>query len=248
MSTHDPQSSESVRPRRLVTPILVKSEKDDPWPEGERLFYLLARDGLYLCRQHEFFRSCVKVEGGPSELLAHREIFEPRFPTIPRSLIERAVGFHTQIAELHGSESAALFAWDPREQRVKLVVPYQTATMSGYRYPIGVHYHPPTTLPEDWVIFGDIHCHVSYAAYASHTDVEDEFHSAGLHIVVGRIWNDPPEFHVEAVVDGQRFRLDLDEISGGYASRRMKVPSQWISRVDIAVPKWGSGSSLYPAS
>jgi len=236
----------------LVTPILVKTGEENPWPEGERLFYLLARDGLYRCRQHEFFRSCVKAEGGPSELAEQEALFEARFPSIPRSLIERAVGFFTQIADLHGSEAAALLAWDRGENRVRLVVPHQTATMSGsrtgYRYPIGVHYDTPHDLPDDWVVFGDIHCHVNYAAYASHTDVQDELHSAGLHIVVGRIWNEPPEFHVEAVVDSKRFVLQLEAVSEGYQRRRLGVESRWIAQVDIEESKWGSYTNPSPAS
>ena len=70
----------------LLTPILVKSDHELAWPERERLFYLLARDGLYLCRQNEFFRSCVKTRSGPSELEEQRTFFEPRFPRIPAAL------------------------------------------------------------------------------------------------------------------------------------------------------------------
>lgn len=236
-------------PPPLLTPIVVKQGSQTPWPEGERLFYLIARDGLYICRQHEFFRSCVKAKAGPSELGPQAPMFEPRFPTIPGEIIERAVGFFTRVADLHGSEAAALLVWDPSESRVRLVVPHQTATMGGmktrYPYPIGVHYDPPTNLPADWVIFGDIHCHVTYSAYASHTDKEDELHSAGLHIVVGHIHEDPPDFHVEAVVDGDRFPLALEDISEGYVERRMEVPQDWLDQIEIEQYTWDYGSTGY---
>ena len=234
------------KPRRksnpLVTPVLPKTGVEMPWPEGERHFFVLAREGLFRCRQHEFFRSCVKAENGPSELASQRPFFEPRFPEIPAAIVEQAVGFFSRIAEIHGSEAAALLVWDRAERRVRLVVPRQTATMGGstpaWRYPVGVHYDPPADLPEEWVVFGDIHCHVGYAAYASHTDIEDELHSAGLHIVVGRISDEPPEFHVEAVVDGQRFVLEPDSVMGGYERRRTNVPKRWIERVEIEQYKW----------
>jgi hypothetical protein len=116
---------------------------------------------------------------------------------------------------------------------------------NGYRYPIGVHYNPPTNLPAAWVIFGDIHCHVTYSAYASHTDKEDELHSAGLHIVVGRIDEDPPDFHVEAVVDGERFALALEDICEGYVERRMKVPERWLEQVEVEQYKWAARASGY---
>ena len=231
-------------PPRLLTPIVVKQGPETPWPDGERLFYSVTQDGLYICRQHEFFRSCVKAKEGPSELGSQTPSFEPRFPAIPREIMERAVGFFTRIAELYGSESAALLVWDSTEGCVRLVVPHQTATMGGMKtkhpYPIGVHYDPPTDMPVDWVVIGDIHCHVNYSAYASSTDKEDELHSAGLHIVVGRIHEDPPEFHVEAVVDGERFDLALDEICEAYVKRHMEVPPEWIEQVEIESYVWGA--------
>jgi proteasome lid subunit RPN8/RPN11 len=242
-------SNLSGRGKPLLTPILVKSEHELVWPERERLFYLLARDGLYLCRQNEFFRSCVKASSGPSELELQKPFFEPRFPKIPAALIEQAVGFFTAIADRHGSEAAALLVWDRSQNQVHLVVPAQIATMGGfgsdYRYPIGVHYDSPGELPQDWVVFGDIHSHVDYAAYASHTDVNDELHSAGLHIVVGRIRAEPPDFHVEAVVDGERFVLEPADIVSGYATRCMTFPEHWLERVEIEPYKPVPYSAIY---
>lgn len=239
------QKEEKVRP--LLTPIVVKQGTETPWLEGKRFFYMLTRDGLFICRQHEFFRSCVKAKAGPSELGEQAPLYEPRFPLIPRSIIEQAVGFFTRVADLHGSEAAALLVWDQEEERVRLVVPHQTATMggqlNGYSYPIGVHYDPPTDLPESWVVMGDIHCHVNYSAYASHTDKEDELHSAGLHIVVGYINEEPPDFHVEAVVDGERFTLALDDIAEGYVERNMKAPDEWLDQIEIEYTKWFSSTN-----
>ena len=244
MSKQDPD-----QPNPLVAPILVKSDEPIAWPPGERLFYMVARDGLYLCRQNEFFKSCVKASAGPSELERQQPFFEPNFPEIPSDLIEQAVGFFARVADQHGSEAAALFAHDRSQNRVHLVVPTQVATMGGassrYRYPIGVHYDSPSDLPEDWVIFGDIHCHVDYAAYASHTDVHDELHSAGLHIVVGRIQEEPPEFHVEAVVDGERFVLRPDDVFSGYATRQLTFPEEWLERIEIEQHKPTVYSAIY---
>lgn len=220
-----------------TTPVVMKTEPAAPWLDDYRLFYVLARDGLYRCRNHEFFQSCVRSQDGPSELEEHAPFLRPRFPRIPRALFERIVGFFDRVAERHGAEAAVLLAWDRGARRVRLVVPEQTATMSrvwnGYRSPIGLHYLPPADLPVDWIPFGDVHSHVHHAAYASSTDVDDEAHAAGLHIVVGRIHREPPEVHVEAVVDGQRFALELAQVIEGYARRRRDVPDAWLDRVRV---------------
>jgi hypothetical protein len=232
-----------------VTPVLLKTAAELPWPEDERIFYILGRDGLYVCRNHEFFRSCVPAKRGPSELAEQATFLTPRFPVIPRALFERAVGFFDRVAEQHGSEASVLLVWDRLEGRVRLVVPEQTATISrawdGYRSPIGVHYAPPTDLSPDWVPFGDIHSHVHHPAYASSTDKTDETHAAGLHVVVGRIQREPPEIHVEAVVDGNRFVLDASDVIEGYEQRRMNVPRRWLERVQVETltSTWWAGSA-----
>jgi hypothetical protein len=240
--------SPSHAPRGSGPTVIAKTTPELAWPEGERLFYLVARDGLFICRDTEFFRSCVPARHGPSALLAQEAFLAPHFPLIPRALFEYAVGFFDRIAELHGSEAAAIWIWDRRAAQVRLVVPDQTATVyrswDGYRSPIGVHYHPPTNLPAHWIPFGDVHSHVNGAAYASGTDKHDEEHVAGLHIVVGRIQHEPPEIHVEAVADGKRFKLKPGDVIEDYAQRNCDVPREWIDRVEIdeSSSYWYSGS------
>ena len=231
-----------------TTPVFLKSDADFAWPEDETLFYLVAKDGLHLCRNHAFFRSCVPAERGPSELEAQEPFLVPRFPRIPRDVFERVVGFFDRVAELHGSEAAALLVWDQEEKRVRLVVPEQTATVyrsswDGYTSPIGVHYVPPASLPPHWRFFADVHSHVHGPAYASSVDKHDELHAAGLHLVVGRIGEEPPEIHVEAVVDGRRFVLDPGDVIEEYRERRSDVPQRWLDRVRVKESSsWYSGS------
>jgi hypothetical protein len=239
--------SPSHAPPGSSPPMHVKRSPDQPWPEDEGLFYLIGREGLFICRNTPFFQSCVPARRGPSALASQAPFLKPRFPRIPRELFEQAVGFFDRIAEIHGSEAAAMFVWDRGEQRVRLVVPEQTATIhrawDGYRSPIGVHYLPPTDLPQDWIPFGDVHSHVHMAAYASGTDKDDETHSAGLHIVVGRIQKEPPEIHVEAVADGTRFTLAPGDVIEDYAKRQTDVPQAWIDRVAVEEQSsyWYSG-------
>lgn len=232
-----------------LTPVVLKQNEAIDWPEGERVFYLVGSNGLHLARNHEFFQSCVPATRGPSELAEQKPFLLPKFPVLPRELFERAVGFFDQVAERHGSEAALILVWDRQGECVRLLAPEQIATMSppwgGTSTPIGVHYVPPTDLPKGWVPFGDIHSHVDYAAYSSGTDKQDELHSAGLHIVVGRISQEPPEVHVEAVVDGVRFKMAREQVIEGYRKRRADVPPEWMQTLQIEIKKssWEEGSS-----
>lgn len=217
--------------------VLIKTDPELRWPEGESVFYLLSREGISICRSNEFFRSVVPTSCGPSRLESQCPLFEPTFPVIPRLLLEQVAGFFGRVADRHGAEAVVVLVWDRVERRVHAFAPPQVAIVAasttGARGPIGLHYTMPIDLPSDWIPFGDIHSHAWLAAYSSKIDVEDEAHRAGLHMVLGRIDREPPDFHAEAVVDGVRFRLDPQDLVEGYLQRDEDFPTGWIDQVEI---------------
>ena len=89
------------------------------------------------------------------------------------------------------------------------------------------------------------HCHGNMPAYASGTDRDDERYRDGVHAIVGRIDDEPPEFHLELAIDGHRFRLQQDQLFEGYGRRRNFVPRKWLEQVRVKVegykrPSWAS--------
>lgn len=106
-----------------------------------------------------------------------------------------------------------------------------------------MHYALPV-LPPHRLLIGDIHSHVNLAAFASHLDRADEAHSPGLHLVVGRIEEEPPQFHCEVVADGMRFRVtDLTLVLEGYQCRRSaEVPALWLEQVAVRTASDDDGS------
>lgn len=221
----------------LLTPIHLKLDEDMAWPQ-DKTFYLLSREGLFLCRNHQFFSSCVPADRWPSELAGQRPFFKLDYPRLPRSLVEQVVGFFDIIGERYASEAAVLLTWNRQTSALELLVPDQVGTVgtSGYGnpYPIDLYYQVPPLAPHLQLI-GDIHSHVDGPAYASWTDKTDEAYRPGLHLVVGRILDEPPEFHCEVVADGTRFHVkDLRLIMDGYRERRRdEVPPSWIARVSV---------------
>ena len=228
---------------RSTAPVLVKHGAELEWLDDERVFYVLTKDGLMLCRNHPFFKSCVRAPRGPSGLGAQEEFLELGFPRIPQRAFEVIVAFFDHVGFRHGAEATVLLYWDPGRERVRVVCPPQTATVTrysdGYQHPIGLHYTPPVDLPRTWIPFGDVHSHVDLAAYASATDQHDEMHSAGLHVVVGKLYQEPPDVHQEAVVDGARFRCERADAIEGYARRARRFPRGWLALHTVeATPSW----------
>jgi hypothetical protein len=224
--------------QHLFTPVYLKLTDAMPWPDQESAFHLLSQDGLFLCRNTPFFKSCVPVQAFPSELAGQEPFLHLTCPCIPRRLMEQVVVFFDQIGERHASEAAVLIAWNRVTHAVEIIVPDQVGfvgtTWRGEPFPIDLEYAIPS-LPPGLALLGDIHSHVDGPAYASCTDKSDEAHRPGLHLVVGRIFEEPPQFHCEATTDGFRFKIhDLSPILEGYHRRRVnEVPSEWIGRVTV---------------
>ena len=232
----------------LTTPIYVKTDPNMPWP-SDPSFYLLTANGLFLCRNHEFFSSCVAARRWPGELALQQRGLTLRYPPIPKAEFERIVGFFGQIAEIHGSEAAVLLVWDRSREVVRVVVPDQVAGVSegwsGRRYAKDVRYEQPLDLPPHQRVIGSVHSHVEGAAYASATDKDDEAYKPGLHVVVGRISTEPPDLHCEVVVDGSRFTVDPSAVLEGYETRDDGFPPEWIDRVQVEIdrPPYSTGWS-----
>ena len=221
----------------MLTPVFLKTDPNFTWPSQEKAFYLLTGEGLFFCRNHRFFKSAVPAPGWPAELAPHSPFCRMGYPRVPQQTFERIIGFFSRIGRDYGAEAAVLLAWNGVQEQYEIIVPDQQSVVGGLAtgrpYPIEVHYQIPA-LPPDWLLVGDVHSHVDEAAYASVTDKQDEVHRPGLHIVVGRLYQEPPELHIEVTVDGFRFRVgDPSLILEGYAKRRTaEVPQDWLARVE----------------
>lgn len=219
----------------LITPIYIKKSMAMRSPT-DPVYYLLTSNCLYLCRNHPYYRSCVPAPRWPTELVPHAASFAPKFPPIPQDQFERICGFFGHMSEEHRAEAIVLLAWDSIDQMVRTIVPQQVSAVSagsrGLAYPIGVKYRFPQNLPKHWTVFSDIHSHCTMAAYASQTDIDDEDNFTGLHIVVGRLHQEPPEFHVEGVVDGTRFPLQWESVVSGYECRDA-FPKEWMDQIVV---------------
>ena len=218
-------------------PVYLKTAADMPRPDDPE-FYLLTQNGPFLCRNHPFFTSDVPTRRAIRALAEHSPTAAVRYPLVKPSTLETIVGFFWRVYQVHGSEAVILLLWDLQERRYRLLVPPQEASVwqarSGRRSPQDVRYRVPA-LPPGQLLVGDIHSHGHMAAFTSHQDAMDEIHRDGVHAVVGRIEDEPPEFHVELAIDGHRFELGFDQLFEGYHRRRHFVPRKWLDQVQVRV-------------
>lgn len=211
------------------TKVIIKRDQDTPW-EPDSMFYMLTANGLFTCRNHEWFTSSALAKSGPDELAEHKPFIQLRYPKLSQAKFEQVVGLF-DWAEIKHGEAAVLLIHNKETGQVDVLVPEQECSWGSVNYTVPV-------LPDGWRLMGDIHSHVRMPAYSSYTDKDDEEHRPGLHLVVGKIDLEPPDFHAEVVADGQRFKIDsIKQVVEGYA-KRADFPKEWKQKLKIK--KWTS--------
>ena len=234
----DRKAMEPAGSADLMTPVYLKTQEDQHWPQDE-VFYLLSGDGLFLCRNHPFFVSSVPAPQAPSELTEHAPFLKLRYPKIPQVLMEQAVGFFYEVYLRHRSEAGLLLVWDEERKQVKLVCPEQEALVSKslFRtFALALKYEIPEL--DGGLLLGDLHSHACEPAYASQLDQADERgRGAGIHIVVGRLDRVSagrlPEVHIDAITDRVRFNVPAHMLIEGYRTPRMDFPPEWMEKVKV---------------
>lgn len=232
----------------MPIPVYLKTSAETPRPTDAE-FYWCTRNGMFLCRNHAFFQSDVPAQRHPAGLAEHQSACTVRYPLLPEAALEYAVGFFSRVYQEHCSEAIVLVLWDLQRQRYRLWIPRQYpsvwVTSGGLRTAMDVRYDTPTSLPPHHLLVADIHSHADMAAYASYTDKHDEIYRDGVHLVVGHVELEPPEFHLELSIDGCRFGLQFEHFLKGYRRRRRIVPQRWLDEVTVKVDgsKWSSWSS-----
>lgn len=211
---------------------------DAEWPENDSTFYLLASNGLFLCRNHPFFTSCVEVDKFPQFLESQKQSFFFRYPKIPQATIEAVAGFFYGAYEKYNSEAVVLVYYDISEKKYETLIPTQVVSKSS----LNVKYDIPKPSAQKLLVMS-IHSHASASAFHSTIDHDDEEFFPGIHITLGNIDKDPPTFSAEAVMDEQRFEVDPFDIIEKYEKRLENIPKKWLK--NITVRSWWGFSRNY---
>jgi hypothetical protein len=181
--------------------------KDDNFEEpAEPLYYLVAKNGVFLVKNNEFFHSVTRVRGLPW-LNRQKESLTLKLPLVPKSLLNQALGFFLEVFRQHTAESLVHLYYNPAEQRYQIEVPPQRVSGEACYYKINM-------APPGWRRIGTIHSHGLAEAFHSQQDQKDERHDDGLHITFGNL--DQPDWtlSVSFVVDGKRFPVDPHALLG----------------------------------
>ncbi|HVS35721.1 MAG TPA: Mov34/MPN/PAD-1 family protein [Gemmataceae bacterium] len=207
------------------------------------LRYVLARDGLYLERRTDLYRTSTRIEGPLVGLVPHESRCELGCARVPRILSRVMLAFFEFAYRLHEGEAALVLLYHPQRRLFRWHCPEQTVEVYSsygrlYAYD-AIAFNLPLELPAGYILLGDVHSHGDLGPHPSGIDERDEAHSDGLHIIVGRIGRrGPPEYHVDFVMDRRRFHLAPEEVFEDATCRALpRPPESWIKRIHMKRPR-----------
>lgn len=201
--------------------------KDFVEPE-EDIYYLVAKEGVFLIKKNEFFESSVKVDNN-LPLRSHQQNVKLGIPNIPyESIIRPVVSFFRKIYQTQGTEAEALLFYSLIKREYKIEVPKQKASGGGADYRVDIAKYLEKR-KDGYRLIGDIHSHASMGAFHSGVDDHDEETFDGIHITVGNL-DTAPTLSCSVVISGKRIKLEPDEIISGVE----EFPQEWMKKVKKA--------------
>ncbi|MDP3182221.1 MAG: hypothetical protein Q8M54_05315 [Desulfobaccales bacterium] len=186
-------------------------------PPDDPIYYLLARDGLFLVKRTQFFEAAVPA-GGIPWLKSQEPGVRLTAPPIPAVLLLQAVSFFKAVFKRYHSEAVALLAWREAPRAYELVIPHQTVGGGHCDYEV-------REFPAGLVRLGTIHSHAGLEAFHSERDEADERHEDGFHLTVGNLDGDLT-MSCSVVVQGYRGQIPPEHLFSPYPIPWAKLPPE----------------------
>ncbi len=184
-------------------------------------YYIVAGDGLYIHKPVHYGHVIVPIEKAANlpELGAPAVLFK-QIPKIPTAMLGQAWSFFRDVFNEQKTEAMLDITWH-REHGYRFYVPQQdntTGHVNARRNP--AHYSP------GWRLVATIHSHCNFAAFHSGTDKADAAKLDGLHMTIGHVDTDHPQWAAMIAIGGNTWDLKLDEVTDG-SPDPMPYPAWW---------------------
>ena len=189
-----------------MNPLDVITTHDD-LPEPVVPYYVPTSDGWFIHKDTTFGKVLVKVPNHPQ----HLPKVEPKMTLngvkFPSWLVAQAHSFFRYIYDLHKTEAAVVVTYNQSTKDWKLFIPEQYTTHGA------VHQkHDPNHLRPGYSAVGTIHSHCNFGAFHSGTDTHDADEFDGLHITLGHVDQDVPEYALMLAFNKQHFKVEIEDV------------------------------------
>lgn len=193
--------------------VYVKEERTRP--PKDKIYYILAKNGLFIHKEVGFIKATVPVDGVPW-LSPQEQEASLLLPNLPVELIAETLNFFKEVYDKYHSEAVVLSHYSEAKDAYLNDAPEQE--VSGAAVPKYV----AKSRFKSYQLVGSIHSHSNFGAFHSGIDDKDEEHFDGFHITIGDV-DEEPTISVSIMVNGTRFSLEPEEMIDGIEMVKLKT-------------------------
>lgn len=224
----------------LATPDREELPKPDAGP-----YYVLDGKDIYVHRNTRLGRVLARLDKRPDQIKPYNiaGFMWQDIPPISPELIGRVLGFFRHVWDIRHAEAMVMLTID-NDNNYDLLIPDQRVTGTSIAYDLDA-----TAVPDDRTLIGTIHSHCNMSAFHSHTDEGDADQRDGIHITIGHVSSNKPDYAVMVSFNGTHWQdFKLEDVTDPGAISIAEFPHNWLDKVTDAPPPQPKPAYDYPAS
>jgi len=197
------------------------------------IFYVVAKDGIYLKKTMGDFDTMNKVDAisilGDCATYASLDVAK-----ITMRQFTQILSLFREVYKTFRSEANVILHYNKKRKRYRIDVPLQGVTGASVDYVNGEDTY------KDYIRIGTIHSHANMTAFHSPTDHTDEENWDGLHITLGKMDEDYFDISCSIMTGGERFMVQPEDYIEGvelveYEIEHKYVRYKWIEGKQVPV-------------
>ncbi len=175
---------------------------------NDPIFYIVAKDGIYLKKTMGDFDTMNKVDAisilGECSSYASLNVAK-----IATRQIAQILSLFREVYKVYRSEANIILHYNKKRKKYRIDVPKQGVTGASVAYVNGEDTY------KDYIRIGTIHSHANMSAFHSGTDYKDEENWDGLHITLGKIGAEYFDISCSIMAGGERFMVHPEDYIDG---------------------------------
>lgn len=191
-------------------------------------YYFATKNGWYSNVPTLFGTAHIPADKWPKRLPEQKTLFYYSEEKVPGFIFDQALDFFRQVYRKHQTEATSYICRDSDGQ-YSLFIPKQYVTGAS------VNHKVEAGQMGDRSPVGTIHSHCMMSAFHSGTDEHDMGKMPGLHVTIGMVMSEEPEYAVAMAVGDTKFDIEphdiLDESITEDANGFNSAPEHWLNFV-----------------
>ena len=226
-----------------MNPLDVVIATDEEMPDEDVIYFAATKKGWLINTPTLFGTAQVLSKDSPATLPEVPERFVLNGKKIPLHMLSQFHDFAAKNFAKRKAECSAYLTYNDATDDWKLFIPEQYVSHSSVNHKL-----EPGAIKDGYRAVGTIHSHCDFGAFHSGTDKHDMGKMPGLHITIGHVNTNNPDFDFALSFSDAAFSVEWDSIvdverpldKNGYAT----APDHWLKFVKEGNAPWGYSNGV----